>query len=361
MDRTWAGWCGCALVVLLAAGRAAGGEPSAAGVLLLRNGHVLSGQVLRIGDYYSVELAGGSMRIPASQVDLACRDLAEAYRTKLAAAQAGSPQERLDLAEWCLRQGMNAEAAEQVLAAGRLDPGNPRLAPLERKLLAAASELAAHASPSAAPAKPAPVEKPASEEAEIAISPAALSDFTNGIQPLLLNRCGTTTCHGGASGGGFKLTRSPFGPLATQRVTRRNLAAVMAMVDRDSPEKSRLLTVPKAAHGTAQGPIFSDRDLHQWQAVSNWIAIASRPPAAAPARPVRPPPDEVDSPFTVAAKPLFLAGTGREPSGTVEPRGGEPARAAVSPPLPLGGDAPRDPFDPEIFHRLTAEPAKKDG
>jgi hypothetical protein len=344
-------WCGCALVgALLGGGHTAGGAPPEPGVLLLRNGHVLAGQVVRTGDYYSVDLpGGGSLRIPATQVDLACRDLAEAYRVKLAALQAASPQERLDLAEWSLRHGLPAEAAEQLLAAARLDPGNPRLAHLERKLLALAHESAKPVSPPVAPAErpaPAPAEEP-----ETAISPAALSNFTNGIQPLLLNRCGTATCHGGTAGGGFRLVRSPFGPLATQRMTRRNLAAVMGQVNRDAPEKSRLLTVPKAAHGTSKGPIFNDRDLHQWQALADWAAAASGSPETSlpeatalspsgeprPALPHMPP--EIEG-----TRPSWLA----NPAGPLPPSG-RPA------PLASGAFEPRDPFDPEIFHRLTAE------
>jgi hypothetical protein len=88
---------------------------------------------------------------------------------------------------------------------------------------------------------------------------------------------------------------------------------------------------------------------------------------------VRPPPDEIDSPFTVAAKPLSPGPKaqpeieGTRPPWLANPAGPLPPGAPLVPatsgaPSPLlpGGFAPKDPFDPEIFHQLTADPAKKE-
>jgi hypothetical protein len=383
-----------ALALALAAGAANGQGPADAGMLLLRNGNVLYGRVVRTGDFYAIELAeGGSLRLPATQVEMACRDLPDAYRTKLANLGTPSPQARLDLAEWCLKQGLAAEATEQVVAAARVDPANPRVQVLERKLLA----LAEKAAQPVVAAAPAPAKGPeAAHDQPAAISAVATAAFTSNIQPLLVNRCGATTCHGGKPNGGFQITRSPFGPASSQRWTQRNLAAVLALVRKDAPEQSKLLTVPRAAHGSAKTPIFGDREEHQWHELLRWVAIVTNPdgqPAAPatiavdsepdgslPTIPTKPPRGAALKPAVIgppagieATRPPWLA----RPSGPLPPLpphepasekhpAAKPPVPSAPPPSPITPRPPMpmpatsgDPFDPELFNRLPAEPEKK--
>lgn len=374
-----------ALALALAAGAASGEGPADAGVLLLRNGNVLHGRVVRTGDFYSIDLTeGGSLRLPATQVEMACRDLPDAYRTKLASLGNASPQSRLDLAEWCLKQGLPAEATEQVVAAARLDPAHPRVQVLERKLIA----LAEKAAQPAAAAAPAPVKGPeATHDQPVALSAFATAAFTSNIQPLLVNRCGATTCHGGKPNGGFQITRSPFGPAASQRWTQRNLASVLALVRKDAPEQSKLLTVPRAAHGTAKTAVFGDREEHQWLELLRWVAIVADPnaqpvaPAAIaveteqdgslPTIPTKPPRGAALKPAVIAppagieaTRPPWLA----RPSGPLPPLPPQEPHPAPKPPVPSPitsrppmpmPTASGDPFDPELFNRLSSEPEKK--
>src|SRR5688572_987920 len=71
-----------ALLALLAWPLAAGGQTSLtphAGLLVLRNGQVLEGEITQAGDYYIVTLGGTSeIRIKASEVEAVCGSLDEA-------------------------------------------------------------------------------------------------------------------------------------------------------------------------------------------------------------------------------------------------------------------------------------------
>ena len=77
-------------VVLVGAdlAQAADAVPSTAGVLVLRNGSVLTGQVVRTGDHYLITGEGVETRLRAGDVDFFCRDLTEAYARKRLVLQA---------------------------------------------------------------------------------------------------------------------------------------------------------------------------------------------------------------------------------------------------------------------------------
>ncbi len=86
----------------------AGDDPLAVapqpGLVLLRNGQVMSGKITQAGNFYYVTLPGGEIRLPAEQVELACRNLTEGYERKRAGIDPEKLADHLDLAIWCLRQ-----------------------------------------------------------------------------------------------------------------------------------------------------------------------------------------------------------------------------------------------------------------
>src|SRR5258708_7005444 len=98
-----------ALILLLALtlGRAAWGQSSVApqaGVLVLRNGQVIEGDVTRAGDIYVVSRGEGSeLRPKADEVELFCSSLDEAYEFKARHLSGLSAKSHLELAKWCLR------------------------------------------------------------------------------------------------------------------------------------------------------------------------------------------------------------------------------------------------------------------
>src|SRR5687768_15620056 len=95
-----------ALAVLSLAILLPAAEPSfapQAGLLLLRNGHVLQGEITQAGDYYIVMLGQASeIRLPAKDVEAQVATLAEAYELKRHGLFGRGAQPHLDLADWCL-------------------------------------------------------------------------------------------------------------------------------------------------------------------------------------------------------------------------------------------------------------------
>ena len=103
-------------------------QPAGEQLVVLRNGEVLRGQVSHQGDRYQVTLANGELRVRAADVELICADLNDAYRVKRSRIAPDRVDDHLDLAEWCLRQGLPGNAARELSGRGwLLDPHNRRI------------------------------------------------------------------------------------------------------------------------------------------------------------------------------------------------------------------------------------------
>ncbi len=343
------------------------------GVLLLRNGSLLRGEITHTGGSFDVVVEGGRIHVKADDVEFHCRTLEEGYQRKRALIQPGDPRAHLNLAQWCQRYGLLESAAEELARARALDPTHPLIPLVERRIKMSLC-------------RPQPAERPA-ERADPAPSPEELDqsiremppgsveEFTQTIQPLLVNRCSTAGCHGPGSDHAFRLLRIPPGKSASRRLTQRNLHGTLAWIDRDEPARSKLLTVPVRPHGSADA-IFTDHQHDQYQRIVNWVhwvagharsirPVATnpkqelpphvRPPwqanAAAHAAPVWPSTDHPSN--VVPAVPLASLHSSDALGAVGLGRGGNPL---ISGPMVPGGTslpqvAPVDPFDPEVFNR----------
>src|SRR4051812_953269 len=114
------------------AGPAAGNGES--GILLLEDGGVLTGQITRAAGWYTVARGGGEMQIAEKRVMVVCRTLGEAYESRRRQIGGEKVGDHLRLAEWCIRYDLRAEAGRELAEVRRLDPDQPRLAVLERRL-----------------------------------------------------------------------------------------------------------------------------------------------------------------------------------------------------------------------------------
>jgi hypothetical protein len=350
------------------------------GVLVLRNGYVVQGQITQAGDRYLVTLgASDEIRLPVSAVEFQCRTLDEAYQRKRDALDGSSVNQRLELAEWCLRQQLLHRAADQFLAAQLLEPANARVQHLDRRL-----ELAAlpprEATPTAQASSATRVST-ATQSGPTMVSfddldralrhlPAGtLEQFTNVVQPVLLNRCSLSTCHGQSSKSEYRLLRPASGETLPRRFTQRNLLATLQMTDRRSPDSSPLLKAPTSPHGTAPAAIFGDHDRHQYEALVRWVQLALGPINAAPPATIATPSDNVLR--TTDTRAAFwpeelLPENSRDEDSPARTTGDETtgegnddlaSRSAVK----FGARAaqpfvPRDAFDPEIFNRRYFQP-----
>jgi hypothetical protein len=335
------------LAVMAAAARAESPSAVAAedGMVLLANGQVLSGKVTRAGDYYYVLMPTGEIRLRAAEVELFCHDLEEGYARKRAALVPGQIQDHLNLAHWCIQQGLFGYAARELSAAMAIDRTHPKIALLERRL-----ELAREHRDLAPPTGDRTVRHVSSEDLDRmtrGMPHGTVEAFAQTIQPLLLNHCSTAGCHGPSSSTRFSMLRIPLGEPASRRLTQRNLHAAMQHISTGDPASSPLLVNSIGVHGTAKTPVFTSREAVQYQQLMAWVyrvaqtsgtssaAVSDPWPAKVPAH-VVPPPSNRPQPN----------GSGPESAGQKD--AGAPA--ANGPPAP----APVDPFDPEVFNRQSS-------
>ncbi|HEX4148170.1 MAG TPA: hypothetical protein VHY20_04245 [Pirellulales bacterium] len=334
------------------------------GLLLLAGGQVLRGKVTRAGDYYYVSLSEGEIRVKSSSVELFCHDLDEGYRRKRARIAQGTALDHLELAQWCLQQDLLGYAAQEVSAAMDLDPQQPRIPLLERRLELARSQQqqpAAHA-----------------EGADAALSnddldrmvrgmPAGTVDaFTHTIQPLILNHCTAAGCHGQGSGTAYSLLRIPLGRPPNRRLTQRNLFATLRRINASDPALSPLLQQAIREHGSAKTPVFTSHDAQQYRQLVIWVYRVSKsappPQLEAISRPSEPLLQTLPG-SSSSAKDSRKASA---PSGKTanDQTSAGPSAAKHSPPglpqTPAVGGLPNsaaDPLDPAVFNeRFGAAP-----
>jgi len=242
------------------------GEPELRGVLVLRNGEVFAGQIHREEHAYVVTLPTARIRVPEKEVDFCCRSLADAYECKRAVADPQSAEARLALAEWCLRHALLEPAEQELNAARQLDPRAPRLQLVERKL-----ELARTRIPSRRSRQPPPRPSQDLDRLLSGLPPQSIEVFTQRIQPLLLNRCGTAGCHGPQSGAHFKLLRRGPDKPASRRVTQRNLLALSEWIDWSEWQHSPLLEHAANCHGGAKTAPLAGMQSKQYRELAEWV------------------------------------------------------------------------------------------
>jgi hypothetical protein len=356
------------------------------GIVLLTNGQLLEGTITASGDYYDMQVGTGQIRLRRSQVAHVAQSVRECYEYKRGEIRIERAQDHLDLADWCMQQRLFDEAAEEIAAARRSDPAHPKIPLLQTRLrlaqqAATAPKVAAETS-TAAPPSGAKVNEIAGRD----LSPSSMADFTQHIQPLLLNNCTGSGCHSAQSSTAMRLERLPINRFTGRKSTQRNLQSVLLQIDRSNPLASRLLTAPLEPHGGAKQPIFSDRQQVQYAQLVRWAyrvsgstppaveptleertaPLAEHGPQAAPAlsavgRPVEGQPVGAEQPSVVNVAPGNDPAMVRAQAAALADNGlaGAKSSATVGAPagrtsgsLPASEYMPKDPFDPEIFNRL---------
>lgn len=236
----------------------------------------MSGQIVRAADRYLVAVNGGEISVKATEVEMACASLEEAYQTKRGRVQPDNIHDRLELVLWCQRLGMLNAAAVELSEAMGIDPNHPMIPVAERRLRLAMQ--------GAGPTKPEdPASRPAtSQELDRLVRgmpPGTVEAFTQTIQPLLTNNCATAGCHGPGMEQAFSLLRAPAGKVPSRRLTQRNLMAVVQWINRSAPAESPLLSAPTRPHGTARAPIFTDQQVAQYQDLVDWVYCVAQVPS----------------------------------------------------------------------------------
>lgn len=266
--------CYFLVLILAATSVLAGDGPLGAhtGVLLLRNGSVIEGEILREGDRYEVRLEDGALRVRADEVEFVGRTLDDCYHHQLAGIDITRVQDHLTLAEWCVRNNLYSAAGRELREAMICDPHHPMIGVLERRL-----KLAIAAPPSSGPAEPRKLSAPTTDELDRLVEgmpPGTVETFTTVIQPMLVNQCSTAGCHGPGSTNSLSLMRISANH-TSRRATQRNLYAVLQLINTERPDDSPLLTMPTRAHGTSRAAVFTNRQTQQYRQLVDWVYSVS--------------------------------------------------------------------------------------
>ena len=103
--------------------------------VLLRNGEVIHGQLDRDGDHYLVRRGGNAvLRIPYKDISHVGPNLDSLYQHKANRIVEFRADEHLDLASWCLQNGLEAHTTHHILRAETIDPLHPHLSLLKARL-----------------------------------------------------------------------------------------------------------------------------------------------------------------------------------------------------------------------------------
>ena len=342
-------------------------------MVLLKNGRILKGAVTRDGEDYLVAVNPQSyVRLRGDQVEFSCRDLQDAYATKRYLMNRSQANEHIAMAEWCLQHKLRQEAADHLLTATSLEPYNKRLPGLERRWRML--QRAATTSPKTPPAKTTVDLKEQQQRELTSLPDEVVRQFTTTIQPILLNNCGTSGCHGKNSDTEFHLRRPSWGPAISRGLTQRNLQNTLARIDRQTPAQSRLLSAATQPHANLPQAVFSDPDSVQLKVLTAWLhkfadiaqplpnTLVESPQTPNPSQqsqvqqvsqeePTEEPVDEKN----ITGPPETLADDATAASDALAPEQSGPAPRTL-PPFPSSAEtskrfAPKDAFDAEIFNR----------
>lgn len=316
-------------------------------VIVLNSGRVMSGFASRNAGGWLVEQPNGRVQVPEDQVRVVGNSLIDTYRQQRDAVAEPTPASHVALAQWCISYRLHDEARDELRKCLKLDPEHSTA----RKLLRRLDDIL-----DVAKVKPTTVERPPQRTADGFLTPDAESlgglsnesaiNFTQRIQPLLMNKCGNASCHGTTTPpekpDGFHLLPVRSGANANRRYTERNLAEVMRYVDLQQPSLSPLMTLPQGAHGGTAGVFSGTNGNAQIKMLRTWIKTVAeekraeeaewngRPLLVGKALPVPPPsalpPTAVPRPLPVdpsddeysAAPLLRTAGVGLPPADPVQ-------------------------------------------
>jgi hypothetical protein len=350
------------------------------GVVLLQDGGLLEGTVTKTVDWYVVARANSQLQIAASRMLFIGRTPHEAYEFRVKSTTQPTGDAHLALTEWCLRYNLAEEAGQEIATARRLGANEIRIGLLERRLAATKFRLAQKSDAPASAVIPASAEQEVPATISRDLPPGALEMFTRKVQPVLVNNCTLSKCHEPGGSQAFQLNRAILRGESNRRTTMQNLAAALTLIDREHPEASKLLIVPRQTHGGMNGPVIGVRQDQAFKHLADWVALLAPSKTTAPsdvedAKPADTMVAESSNPSPrrhgrPAASAVVQAIARDGPADAGQVAGGSVSAvrsaAAAEPSMPptlrqphqlrVGATAqqwqPRDPFDPEIFNRM---------
>ncbi len=344
------------LIAVAIASVALAQNPSKEGVLVLRNGQVMRGQITRTGNRYLVTLDDQNhVGIAAERVELHCQTMKEAFTAKRNAIQPKNATQQLQLAEWCFQNEYFEGATQQLLHLLTVAPEDPRVVRLETRL-----RIAAQMRRSPKPATKQVAKRQGAAGSTASTSVPVVQQFTNQIQPLLLNRCSAGGCHGPNSASEFRLIRPLTGRVMPRTFTQKNLAATIRYIDMSNAMESQLLRQARAPHGHTRAPetIRPDRLDAEMKLLESWVAkaagrrVEANPPSVPKTREVSVQPQSVGFGGSWQPNPDFF---GPRTETEKPQKSDSPPDETGQPGDRVKSDGKTDPFDPSEFNRKKSK------
>ena len=261
----------------LAVEEPAGETRPAAMLLVLVDGQVISGHVTPWPDGYDIQVSAGRMYINSDRVRFAAASLPDAYDRMRDSIPEFTPTNHMELARWCLGNKLYTQARREVLDALHLDPNRDDAKRMLRALEQIGEQSQAAITGTGLTEYPSQTEiqRPAIETRSLAgLNRSVAHSFVRDVQPLLMNKCATSGCHGTSATSQFQIVSTHRG--STPAIAERNLAAVLKQIDFSNPPASPLLKIGEQAHGNMASSAFPGRSgAMQFSVLQNWVRQAS--------------------------------------------------------------------------------------
>jgi len=243
------------------------------GVAVLSDGRIVQGELTEVpGGYRVTTSSGGQFVIPFDQISVTSASIAGAYEAYRDSIKSPTAETHLMLAEWCMGNGLWAQAYAEVQSALKLEPMRQDAHLLLKRLdtyLAAQDVYKRGQKPSAsAPASPPVIVE---EEPRPAAAPRSVHvTYVTRVQPILMNSCGNGACHGQIAKNEFRLKNVRLESRNLKIASEENLTTLQDWIDFDRPENSPLLVHASdgAPHHRA---LFAGRRHAQYVVIEEWI------------------------------------------------------------------------------------------
>ena len=240
-------------------------------LVMLIKGRMLTGRVTRNAGGYLIEGDYGRTQIPADEVKFVVRNLHEAYCEQRDSIVEPTPATHVALANWCITNQLYDDARDELKACLKTHPQH-------RDALRLLSRLTDTLRKDLPPKVEQPVARKTIDgftqpevESLGGLSRDVATQFTIRIQPILINKCGNASCHGGASSNPFHILPARMAGRGSSQNTQRNLAEVMKYIETDDVARSELLTVLRGAHGGKGNVFIGKAASEQIKSIRSWV------------------------------------------------------------------------------------------
>ncbi len=287
-------------------------------VVLLKNDRCITGVVRRIGDQVVIEIdSDARVSKPATEVQFIGSSLEEIYQYKVSRYQRLGPGENIRLARWCLNAGLPQHASHHFLLVHREAPNDVTVKQVGvelREQLLKDENFRSYLGLAPLPATASDTQirtvstSGQSDSSHAPLHGVVLNSFSEQVQPILLNRCSQSGCHGISATNGLKIIQ-PLGS-ARARITEQNCRSALGFVEVDESNMSRLLRYALTPHGVQREASISVQEKNLLDTLQAWTTFARNPVMAAVESSAR------DAKSTEAAPAVYLNADGKKmPSG----------------------------------------------